>query len=91
MNCKVCGKSTYDYVLLTRQDCECKDGGSEMIETDDEGERQMEELIKHIHDPCFNDWEQRFIRDLRDKRYSRLTKHQKAAVTRIYGWLKGEK
>lgn len=61
-----------------------------MIETDETGNRQLRELIDRRHDMIFNEWEQNFIRDLMGKSYSSLTKHQKACVTRLIGWLKGD-
>lgn len=61
-----------------------------MIETDEEGNRQIRELINQRHDPIFNDWEQNFIRDLMGQRYEMLSKAQKACITRLIGWLKGD-
>lgn len=60
-----------------------------MIETDEEGQRQMSLLIKNMRSSVFNDWEQGFIRDLVGKKYAQLTKNQKAVVTRLNDWLKG--
>lgn len=61
-----------------------------MIETNEEGQRQVNELLKNKDDEVFNDWEQEFIRDLASKKYEHLTGRQKSVVTRLYGWLSGK-
>ncbi len=61
-----------------------------MLKTDQEGQRQLNELFKHMTSSCFNEWEKGFIRDLIGLKYPSLSKHQKAVVTRLYGWLMGD-
>ena len=62
-----------------------------MIETNETGDNQIKELLEHQRDPVFNDWEKGFIRDLAGKKYEGLTKNQKSVITRLIGWLRGEK
>lgn len=61
-----------------------------MIETDQVGDAQIKELLANRNDPVFNDWEKSFISDLWGRKYVKLTKNQKACVTRLIGWLRGD-
>lgn len=60
-----------------------------MIETEERGQLMLDELTKNWDDPCFNQWEQSLLQDLKGKYYERLTKHQKAVITRLWDWWNG--
>lgn len=63
--------------------------GIKMLETDATGQKQLDELVANREDEeIFNDWERKFITDMIGKKYSNLSKHQKAVVTRLYTWFK---
>lgn len=61
-----------------------------MIETETEMERQLREILKHSQSSIFNEWEQRFIREIRNVPYRSLTKHQKAVINPAL-WLANRK
>lgn len=61
-----------------------------MIETDEVGQKKVDHLIVNMTDEVFNDWEQGFIRDLRNKKYRDLSVREKAIVTRLTEWLMGK-
>lgn len=53
------------------------------------GQAHINELVKHIQSPEFNELERKFIRDVSQMKYDSLSKHQKAVVNRLVGWIKG--
>ena len=54
-----------------------------------DGEEKLRELRRFVDSSIFDSWEQGFIRGLGRRRYDKLTKHEKAVVNRLYGWLQG--
>lgn len=61
-----------------------------MLETNETGQKLIEELLKNRMDPIFNEWERGFIKHLAGVKYQTLTKDQKACITRLIGWLRGD-
>lgn len=53
------------------------------------GEEMLKELIRFKESSIFDEHEKRFIREILGKRFEELSKHQKAVVLRLYGWLTG--
>ncbi len=60
-----------------------------MIEEDGIGIEQLKELLKHRDSSIFNDWEQRFLDSVKKKRYSQLSKHERAVISRLYDFFRG--
>ena len=57
-----------------------------MLETDETGQKKLEELLKHRDQTYWTDWEQEFLDDLSDKRtkYSALSPKQKSVISRLH-------
>lgn len=65
-------------------------GGLSMLETDEEGQRQMDFLIHEKDSGIFSEWERQFIQELiRRKKYTSLSKREKSIVTRLMDWHRG--
>lgn len=54
------------------------------------GEEMFAEVIDRVTDPKLTEIEQRFITRIIGKTYWTLTRHEKAIVNRIYGWLNND-
>jgi len=55
--------------------------GRELIESDETGNKQIQDLLKSLKTGDWTDWEQNFIYELTNKKYQNLTTRQKAVVS----------
>lgn len=60
-----------------------------MTQTQLDPNQMITYLMDYMNNPILNLDERNFIRDLRGKTYSRLTRHQKIVLARLYDFIRG--
>ena len=61
--------------------------GDEMIETDERGQHQLDELVKSRDEFKWTYWELSFLEKMVGKKYQFLTTKQKMVITEMYAKL----
>lgn len=60
-----------------------------MVDTDEVGQMKLRDLVNSADEHEWNDWELDFIRQITHKKYSTLSRSQKAVITRLWEDLSG--
>jgi hypothetical protein len=65
-------------------------GSAMQWDRNETGQDRLNQIINSMDNPILDQYEKRFIHEVRGKPYGSLSSHQKVVVNRIYGWLHGE-
>jgi hypothetical protein len=55
-----------------------------MIETNETGNKQIQALLKGIDEREWTDWEEDFIKSLRNSKYESMSVKQKGIITKLH-------